>query len=198
MKHIHHELMPTQDEDEEFSNITPSSLALPINVVEAAIKDVVSRNNYGLDGLCGGKAPAAVCVWRWEVKDEYRDWLPKNAREKADSRQAERAQVRKVHRIIGKEAQNYLQAKKDLLALFEAMSQDDRDAILDPKGTAKLPTKELNKPESAESSLIDLTSEESKATTPSKKRKADEENNAVSHYYFVLALDCINTSYVAI
>lgn len=87
--------MPAQDEDEECHS---SSLlaALPLNAVEAAIKSVVQRNNYGLDGIGGTKAPAAVCVWRWEVKEQYRDWLPKNAREKAQVRAAERVQVGQV------------------------------------------------------------------------------------------------------
>jgi len=53
----------------------------------------MQRNNYGLDCNDGGKVPAALCVWRWEVKEQFRDWLPKNGREKAESRQAERIQV---------------------------------------------------------------------------------------------------------
>jgi len=38
------------------------------------------------------------------------------------------------------------QAKIDLRAVFESLSQDEQDAILDPKGTNKLPTKDTNKP----------------------------------------------------
>lgn len=68
--------------------------ALPLSAVETAIKAVMERNNYGLDGSGSGKAPAAVCVWRWEVKEDHRDWLPKSGREKADNRLAERVQVR--------------------------------------------------------------------------------------------------------
>jgi chromatin assembly factor 1 subunit A len=91
-KHIRHELMPTQDEDEEYDN-SPALAALPLSAVEIAIKCVVQRNNYGLDGIGGTRAPAALCVWRWEVKEQHRDWLPKNAREKAEIRAAERVQV---------------------------------------------------------------------------------------------------------
>lgn len=67
---------------------------LPLPVVEHAIKMVMTRVNYGLDGPLGQKLPAAVCVWRWEVQDAYKDWLPKSARDNADARLAERIQVR--------------------------------------------------------------------------------------------------------
>jgi chromatin assembly factor 1 subunit A len=85
--------MPAQDEDEEYDNSSAALAALPLSAVEAAIKSVVQRNNYGLDGIGGAKAPAAFCVWRWEVKEQLRDWLPKNAREKAEVRVAERVRV---------------------------------------------------------------------------------------------------------
>ncbi|KAG6885997.1 hypothetical protein C0993_006113 [Termitomyces sp. T159_Od127] len=125
-KHIRQGLLPTQDDDEE-GDTAAAQVALPLNVVETAIKAVMQRNNYGLDSIGGGKVPAAVCVWRWEVKDQHRDWLPKNAREKAESRLTER-----------------VQAKQDLLAIFQSLTQDAKDAILDPKGTTKLPQKEVN------------------------------------------------------
>lgn len=92
--------MPTQDEDEEQDNSSSVLAALPLSTVEAAIKSVVQRNNYGLDGIDGAKAPAAVCVWRWEVKEQHRDWLPKNAREKAEVRVAERVQVSASGHVI--------------------------------------------------------------------------------------------------
>jgi hypothetical protein len=85
--------MPAQDEDEEYDNSSSALAALPMSAVEAAIKSVVQRNNYGLDGIGGAKAPAAFCIWRWEVKEQHRDWLPKNAREKAEVRVAERVRV---------------------------------------------------------------------------------------------------------
>jgi hypothetical protein len=70
------------------------SASLPLSVVEAAVKSILIRKNYGLDApLGGGKLPTALCVWRWEVKEEHRDWLPKAVREKADGRLAERIQV---------------------------------------------------------------------------------------------------------
>ena len=93
-KHIHQELLPTLDEDND--NKDTSSLthaALPLILVENAIKALLVRNNYGLDAPVGVKTPAAVCVWRWEVRSDYFHWLPKNSREKAESRQTDRIQV---------------------------------------------------------------------------------------------------------
>jgi len=93
-KHIHHELLPTLDEDDEENSAVITAAALPINAVEDAIKSVLTRNNYGLDAPLGVKLPAAVCVWRWEVRNEHTEWLPKNSREKAEARRAERVTVR--------------------------------------------------------------------------------------------------------
>lgn len=93
-KHIQQELLPTMDEDEEEYR-TPT--ILPLEVVEHAVKSVAKRVNYGLDSpLEGGKVPASWLIWRWEVSDLGRDWLPKNAREKVDNRWRERQQVRQT------------------------------------------------------------------------------------------------------
>jgi chromatin assembly factor 1 subunit A len=93
-KYIHHELLPVQDEESEALKSSFTSV-LPLQVIEAAIRSVATRNNYGLDGIAAGKLPpAAVCAWRWEVKAEYRTWLPKNTLDKALVRIAERIQVR--------------------------------------------------------------------------------------------------------
>ncbi|KAG5647143.1 hypothetical protein DXG03_001098 [Asterophora parasitica] len=162
-KHIRQELLPAADDDEDRQGGTSSTMAaLPLSSVEAAIKTVMQRNNYGLDGPSGGKAPAAVCVWRWEVMEQHRDWLPKNAREKAESRLAER-----------------LQAKQDLWGMFELLPQDERDAILDPKGTGKLPQKELNV---ADISKTPALNEKGSPQSAKKKqmKKAEEENDATT------------------
>ena len=80
------------DEDEEEDN---TSAILPIATVEDAIKSVAKRVNYGLDSpVEGAKVPAAWLIWRWEVLESCRDWLPKNAREKVENRYTERQQVR--------------------------------------------------------------------------------------------------------
>ncbi|RDB24271.1 hypothetical protein Hypma_008755 [Hypsizygus marmoreus] len=178
-KHIRHELLPTQDEDEvQDGDSSPASLALPLSAVEAAIKLIMQRNNYGLDGIGGGKPPAAVCVWRWEVKEQHRDWLPKHGREKAENRLAERIQVRARIGAARRDSDE-LQAKKDLWDLFEALPQNDRDAILDPKGAHKGPPKE---PPSVDSSKpIDLTTEDNGSPQSSKKqqkKKSENEENS--------------------
>ncbi|KAG2755372.1 hypothetical protein P692DRAFT_20890590 [Suillus brevipes Sb2] len=50
------------------------------------------------------------------------------------------------HAISVEHAIQSLTAKTDLRVVFESLPQDERDAILDPKGTNKLPTKDVNKP----------------------------------------------------
>ena len=93
-KHIHQELLPTLDEDDDSRDTSSlTHAALPLALVENAIKAVLIRNNYGLDAPLGVKIPTAVCVWRWEVRSEHLDWLPKNSKEKAESRQTDRIQV---------------------------------------------------------------------------------------------------------
>ncbi|KAM6500858.1 Chromatin assembly factor 1 subunit A domain containing protein [Amanita muscaria] len=135
-KHIRQELLPTQGEnapDDSSSNFD----ALPQSVVEAAIKSVMNRNNYGLSLPNGGKAPAIVCLWRWEVKEEYWNWLPKGSREKAEQRLTERAL-----------------ARENLQILFTALPQEEQVAILNPKGVktqAKIANKESSPPESSPS-----------------------------------------------
>lgn len=92
-KHIHQELLPTLDEDDNKDTSSLTQAALSLTLVENAIKAVLIRNNYGLDAPLGVKIPASVCVWRWEVRGEHLDWLPRNSREKAESRQSDRIQV---------------------------------------------------------------------------------------------------------
>jgi len=88
-KHIQHVIMPPQEDTEMDS----AQSVLPLQAIEQAIRLVLSRNNYGLDSLTGLKVPAAMCVWRWEVQPNHRDWLPKSAREKLEARSLERIQV---------------------------------------------------------------------------------------------------------
>jgi chromatin assembly factor 1 subunit A len=87
------ELIPPQEDDEEDNKTASANWILPLQAVEQAIKSTLFRNNYGLEALNGSRAPAAVCVWRWEVQQNYRDWLPKSAREKLGTRLLERVQV---------------------------------------------------------------------------------------------------------
>ncbi|SJL00238.1 uncharacterized protein ARMOST_03550 [Armillaria ostoyae] len=121
-KHVKQELLPVQDDDDR-----DVSALLPVTAVEAVIKSTMNRNNYGLDALPGVKLPSSSCVWRWETKEQYKDWLPKAVREKTEARIAER-----------------VEAKKALKALFEALPQQERDSMLGYKGvtTAVSPTRD--------------------------------------------------------
>ncbi|KAF7791279.1 hypothetical protein EIP86_002293 [Pleurotus ostreatoroseus] len=119
-RHIQQELLPAQDEDDEEACKTVAQ-ALPLDAVEKTVKSVASRQNYGLDSLnSGGKVPAAWQVWRWEVKDEYRCWLPKAAQEKVQARFLERQQ-----------------AKQDVLGLFQTLSESEQRSIVGTKAPAK-------------------------------------------------------------
>jgi len=95
-KHIHHELLPTLDDEDDKDLAASTAAALPLSLVEKVIDEVLVRKNYGLDAPLGVRLPAAVSVWRWEVRSEHWDWLPKNSREKAELRQAERIQVSRL------------------------------------------------------------------------------------------------------
>ena len=87
-KHIQQELAPDDGED-----IERSASILPLSIIEDVVKLLASRINYGIESSVT-KTPAALCVWRWELKQEYLGFLPKVSREKVDARRADRAQVR--------------------------------------------------------------------------------------------------------
>jgi chromatin assembly factor 1 subunit A len=86
-KHIQQELTPDDGED-----IDCSASILPLSVIEDVVKLLASRVNYGIESSLT-KTPAALCVWRWELKQEYLGFLPKVSREKVDARRADRIQV---------------------------------------------------------------------------------------------------------
>lgn len=73
---------------------------MPLDVIERSVKALAVRTNYGLDtaripnASAGAKVPVAWQIWRWEVKEEFREWLPKASREKVLARLGERKQVR--------------------------------------------------------------------------------------------------------
>jgi chromatin assembly factor 1 subunit A len=74
------------------------------------------------------------------------------------------------------------QAKEDLRVLFEALPQERRDAIIDPKAANKLPHKELNKPHTSQSA--EPGAENDKGTPQSSKKRGknlvgEMENNNV-------------------
>ena len=185
-KHIKTELLPTQNEDEDTNDgrTADISTSLPLLAVESAIKSVLERNNYGIDATSDtGKLPAGLCIWRWEAKKEYRDWLPKAARERADGRHAERVEVSYcLNNISATSNLVVMQAKKHLAIVFDAFSQAERDAILNPKGPTKLPTKDANKTVEATNvspANVDLKESLQQRKKHQKTKENDSENDQV-------------------
>ncbi|THH14718.1 hypothetical protein EW146_g5662 [Bondarzewia mesenterica] len=116
-KYIQRELVPTADDDDMEATRSTTS-PLPLEAIEATVNSIATRINYGVDVINSVKIPAYTCVWRWEVRADFYDWLPKASREKIEGRIVER-----------------VQAKKELQALFDALPQSEKDALLGSKGT---------------------------------------------------------------
>ncbi|KAI0262931.1 chromatin assembly factor 1 subunit A-domain-containing protein [Gloeopeniophorella convolvens] len=112
-KYIQQELVPDDDDD-----VDNSASILPLSAVEGAVKLMARRVNYGVESPLT-KTPAALSVWRWELKEEYLGFLPRASREKVDARSAER-----------------LQYKKDLQAIFDALPAAERNTLLGMKDSA--------------------------------------------------------------
>ena len=90
-KSVQSELVPSHDND---GVKLDASSVLPLDAIEQAIKAVATRCNCGLESISGAsKVPAALNAWRWEVKEDHIDWLPKAAKEKLETRLAERRQA---------------------------------------------------------------------------------------------------------
>ena len=93
-KYIQQELAPDDEDD-----IDNSASILPLNAIEDVVKRLATRVNYGIESSLA-KTPAALCVWRWELKQEYLGFLPRVSREKVDARLADRIQVRLRKSVI--------------------------------------------------------------------------------------------------
>lgn len=166
-------MLPTDDDDDDDTRKAAAVKVLPQSVVEASIKSIMSRNNYGLDSSDGTKPPAAVCVWRWEVKDQHTDWLPEKAREKAEHRFAERVQVSQLASLGRLDISPPLQAKKELATMFEELSEEERNKIF-------AGYKRSHAPAAAPAPIIiDLANSEPSLSQGSMPSKA-EENISVS------------------
>jgi len=62
--------------------------------------------------------------------------------------------------------------------MFESSSEEERDVIIDPKGSNKLPAKELNKPSASQTSDIKGDEKETPQSTKKQgKKKAEEVEN---------------------
>ncbi|CAL1704192.1 unnamed protein product [Somion occarium] len=129
-KSMQQELLPARDEDDEDA-LGKATISLPLQIIEKAIKSIATRTNYGLEAsAAGGKVPAAWHIWRWEVKEEFRHWLPRSAKDKAEARAAERRQ-----------------AKAELKIMFQELTEEERSRIVGSKANGaeaakgKLPIK---------------------------------------------------------
>ncbi|KAI0003285.1 hypothetical protein BJV74DRAFT_943985 [Russula compacta] len=108
-RHIQQELAP--------DDIDCSASVLPLNAIEDVVKLLATRVNYGIESSLT-KTSAALCVWRWELKQEYLGFLPRVSREKVDARLADRTQY-----------------KKDLQTMFDALPASESNALLGVKGS---------------------------------------------------------------
>lgn len=86
-KHVQQVFTP---EDHDDSERRPEAVVSG-SAIESAISSVAERVNYGIDWI--EKITAPLSVWRWEVRNDRFDLLPKAARDKIESRLAERQQV---------------------------------------------------------------------------------------------------------
>lgn len=86
--YIQQGLIPDDEEDSDNADSI-----LPLNAIEDVVKRLATRVNYGIESSLA-KTPAALCVWRWELKQEYLGFLPRVSREKVDARLADRIRVR--------------------------------------------------------------------------------------------------------
>jgi len=85
-KYIQQELAPDDDDTGR------SAFVLPLSAIEDVVKLLATRVNYGIESPLA-KPPAALCVWRWELNQEYLSFLPRVSREKVDARLTDRIQV---------------------------------------------------------------------------------------------------------
>ncbi|KAK7466897.1 hypothetical protein VKT23_003961 [Stygiomarasmius scandens] len=167
-KYIHAQLLPN-DEDEDKSTSAAASAFLPVSAIESAVQAVLDRVNYGLEGPGTKAPPASVCVWRWEVKQVHRDWLPKNAQEKSTNRLAER-----------------IKAKNELMSYFATLADTEQASILHLKGSkdAKTANKESKASTSSqpsnpsESSKQKVNADENQAPEAKAKQKAGRPKKA--------------------
>lgn len=184
-KHVQGELLPVYDEDDSASEA--ATVALGVEVVEKAIILIATRNNYGVESLPGSsKVPASLSIWRWEVKDEYKDWLPKAAKEKVEVRWAERRQVCSVHSFSTCVSHNVLQARENAKAWFASLSKEEQNAMQGSRNTARAPLRAKASAKSADDPIV-LDGSDSELKLPQqqsdKKHSKGVEENVMEACY---------------
>ncbi|KAE9406423.1 hypothetical protein BT96DRAFT_915389 [Gymnopus androsaceus JB14] len=158
-KHIHSILLPTDDDDE--GDAPSGALLLPSSIIESAIQAVAQRNNYGIQTDLGVKAPALTCVWRWEVKESCRHWLPKSAQDKAANRLADR-----------------IKAKNDLMAIFTALPEDEQRNILHIKSHAKSQSEDKGKAPATAQNVNQASGSSQGGNPPQEETETPEQTKA--------------------
>ena len=94
-KHVQEALQPEGMD----GDINSSGASVSTTAIECAILHVCERVNYGIDWM--ERTSAATSIWRWELKEQFYNMLPKASREKFESSLADRRQVRLAHLHIG-------------------------------------------------------------------------------------------------
>ncbi|KAI0303427.1 hypothetical protein B0F90DRAFT_1371375 [Multifurca ochricompacta] len=117
-KYIQQELAPDNGDDADC--LVPT---LALSAIEDVVKLLATRVNYGIETSLA-KTPAALCIWRWELKPEFIDFLPRISREKVETRLVDRSRH-----------------KKDLQAIFDALPTNERNALLGVKDPVTTPSK---------------------------------------------------------
>ncbi|KZT44152.1 hypothetical protein SISSUDRAFT_1115956 [Sistotremastrum suecicum HHB10207 ss-3] len=97
VKAIKHELAAEITPSTDPSGSITTSDKLPISTLERAVLSVAVRTNYGVEDE-NIKIPAALCVWRWEVKDK--SMLPATVVEAAELRRNERIDFKREIQIV--------------------------------------------------------------------------------------------------
>lgn len=83
---------------------------------------------------------------------------------------------------------HHVQAKQQLLSIFQSLPEEEQTALIDPKGNHKQAPQETKVTET--STAIDLISEDAKSASPRskqsspKKQAENEENDVVGVAYF--------------
>ncbi|KAK1232998.1 hypothetical protein PQX77_003912 [Marasmius sp. AFHP31] len=157
-KHIHSQLVPTDEDEDEDMDASTVNNVFPFSVIEKSIQAVMDRNNYGLELDSTTKIPNALCIWRWEAKENYQDCIPKAAQEKAAARLAERAQ-----------------AKSDLLAAFHSLPESERNKLIPNRGANKA-GKEAGTPAKAVPMVAEASSSTPVASSSPKGKQVDNDD----------------------
>ncbi|KAF8309802.1 hypothetical protein DL93DRAFT_2230665 [Clavulina sp. PMI_390] len=138
-KAIKKALSPTTAEAE-----ASDSDKLSLDCIEKAINQIADRRNYGVDD-----AVAALCIWRWEVKDLS---LVQDAVANKD--------------LPRERLEQRIQAKVDLKSALDALSPEERDAMLKKKEKGDAKPKAAAKAKDDDTPVASTSTPKSEAKVP--------------------------------